>query len=200
MLRRVVWRAALPFMFVLANWPLPARGELIVRELAPGIYYGAAPESAADYRTLKALGVKTIVELRKFWHGAIKRERIQARRFGFAWRHVPIGFYPLRDGGPERVLRIVTAASRRPVYFHCNLGRDRAGLIVALYRVRFLGWSSSAAFSAMKRQQYNPKLKGLDDYFWSRCWRGFDPDDLSFTAKDESKELTAAAAGSPAHD
>ena len=190
---------ALALAFVLTNGAGAARGELAVRELAPGIYYGAAPESSADYCRLRSLGVRTVVELRKFQPRAIERERRMAGQYGLSWRHVPMGFCPLRDGGPECVLRIIANPAQQPVYFHCNLGKDRAGLIVALYRVRFLGWAPDDAFAAMKRQQFNPKLRGLDDYFWRRWHCGFCRIDASATARDESKGSTAAAGGSPAH-
>ena len=195
-------RISLPFIaamaLVLTSGADAAQGDFSVRELGPGIYYGAAPETPADYCRLRSLGVKTIVELRKFQPRAIARERRLAGQYGLAWRHVPMGFHPLRDGSPECVLRIIAGSAHQPAYFHCNLGKDRAGLIVALYRVRFLGWAPGDAFAEMKRQQFNPKLQGLDDYFWRRWRCGSCRIDASTTARDESKALTAAAGESPA--
>lgn len=145
-----------------------ARGDLPVRELAPGIYYGPPPRTAADYGQLRGLGVKTLLDLRKFWRGGIEDTRQAARHYGFAWRQAPIGFRPLRDGSPECALRVLADKGLRPVYFFCNLGKDRTGLVVALYRVRNLGWRPWTAFRAFKRQQFNPRMRGLDAYFWGR--------------------------------
>lgn len=140
----------------------------IVR-IAPGIYFGPAPRTDADYGHLQRLGIKTIVELRRFKHKAIDKERRMARAYGFCYRHVPMGFRKLRDGSPERVLRLLTDCPLHPIYVHCNLGRDRTGLVIALYRVRYQGWSRQAAKAEWKQGRFNPLLRGLDRYFKRRA-------------------------------
>jgi protein tyrosine/serine phosphatase len=57
--------------------------------------------------------------------------------------------------------------SLQPIYVHCALGRDRTGLLVALYRVRQLGWSPAAAYQEMQSQRFNRLLIGIDHYFWN---------------------------------
>lgn len=142
------------------------RAELRITEVAPGIYSGDAPRSVADYRQLQSLGIKTVVELRRFMPRAIAREQGLVATYGMAYQRIPVGFRPTRDCSPEQVLQVLTDLRRQPVYMHCNLGQDRTGLIIALYRVRYLGWGRETAFAAMKRDEFNPLLLDLNRYFW----------------------------------
>ncbi|WP_164102903.1 fused DSP-PTPase phosphatase/NAD kinase-like protein [Candidatus Laterigemmans baculatus] len=158
----------------LVAWGLatPARAELDAQEQAPGIYTGTAPTAAEDFEQLRCLGVQTIVDMRKFRPRDSRREQALAAQYGIAYHAIPLGFYPTHDDAPQRVLQLLAACADRPVYLHCQLGRDRTGLIIALYRVRHLGWSPEAAYAAMEQQEFNPLLRDLDRYFWRsvRCF------------------------------
>jgi hypothetical protein len=66
---------------------------------------------------------------------------------------------------------LLTSAHLQPVYIHCELGRDRSGLIIGLYRVRYEGWSPCAAYAEMQQFGFNERLRGLDRYFWERHGR-----------------------------
>jgi protein tyrosine/serine phosphatase len=81
----------------------------------------------------------------------------------------PIGFYPERDGSPERAVRLLTNERLYPIYVHCELGRDRSGLVVGLFRVRCQGWSVCAAYAEMQWFGFNERLRGLDRYFWNHA-------------------------------
>lgn len=139
--------------------------------IAPGIWHGPAPRKAADYAQLKCLGVQTVIEMRRYMPLAIRRERKQILAHGMNYCRAPMGFTPLKDGSPEVALRLITDGSKQPVYFHCNLGKDRVGLVIALFRVRYQGQSPQAAYQEFKSGQFNSLLKGLDNYFWQRTYR-----------------------------
>ncbi len=56
-----------------------------------------------------------------------------------------------------------------PVLVHCRAGSDRAGVLVALYRIYFQGWSKDDAKRDMLKHFHNPLLnpgpyKFLDQY------------------------------------
>lgn len=162
-LTRIFWCAA---FCALAT---PASAELNAREQAPGIYTGTAPKTASDYAELRRLQVRTVIDMRKFRPLDSRREEAMATRQGLVYHSLPIGFFPTRDGAPECVLRLLAEPRNHPVYIHCQLGRDRTGLVIALYRVRYLGWSPEAAFAAMQHQEFNPLLRDLDRYFWQHA-------------------------------
>jgi protein tyrosine/serine phosphatase len=78
-----------------------------------------------------------------------------------------VTFRPHRDGSAERALGTLADVSLHPIYIHCELGRDRVGLIAALYRVRFQGWRPQAAYAEMKCFGFRSYLRGLERYFWN---------------------------------
>jgi protein tyrosine phosphatase (PTP) superfamily phosphohydrolase (DUF442 family) len=141
------------------------RANLVIKEAGPGVYYGKPPQTADDYFRLRKLGVKTVIDMRKFQRREIAREQSTAASCGLKYRHEPVGYRPTRDCSPEAVLRILSKADEGPFYVHCLMGRDRTGLVVALYRVRCLGWSKDDAYAAMLREQFNTDLKDLERYF-----------------------------------
>lgn len=141
------------------------RADLQIKEVAPGVYYGRVPKSEADYGQLQSLGIKTVLELRRFMPGRSAREECQVTTHGMIYRHIDFGFHPTRDCSPEAALQALADPALRPIYMHCVLGRDRTGLVVALYRVRYLGWAYSKAYADMMSDRANPFLFDLPRYF-----------------------------------
>jgi hypothetical protein len=144
---------------------------LLIVEVAPGIYRGPAPETAADFRQIRDLGVRTVLDLRKFRRRKMDDTCRCARAHGMGYVRAPVSFRPQRDCSPERALRLLTSPHLQPVYIHCELGRDRSGLIIGLYRVRYEGWSPCDAYAEMQQLGFNERLRGLDRYFWERHGR-----------------------------
>ena len=54
--------------------------------------------------------------------------------------------------GALRTLR--RAEKDGPVLLHCQHGADRTGLITALYRIAYEGWSKPAALEEMQKGQF----------------------------------------------
>jgi protein-tyrosine phosphatase len=142
---------------------------LPIVEVASGIYRGPAPETAADFRQLRNLGVRTVIDLRKFRRRKMDRTCRCVQAHGMNYIAAPIGFYPERDRSPDRAVRLLANAQRYPIYIHCELGRDRSGLVIGLFRVRCQGWSVCAAYAEMQRFGFNERLRGLDRYFWNHA-------------------------------
>ena len=143
--------------------------EFTVLQIAPGVYCGPAPDNDQEYEHLQQLGVRTVLDMRKCrpLASSLEQENIHAR--GMLYRRIPVGFLPTHTGSPEEVLRLMSDPCCQPIYVHCSLGRDRTGLMVALYRVRYLGWDPQHAYAAMEEHQYNPLLRDLDRYFWQNA-------------------------------
>jgi len=144
----------------------PARADLQIAVVSPGIYRGPAPHTAADYRQLQALGIKTVLDVRKFRRRQMADECRCVRAYGMTYIQAPVAFRPERDGSAERALRTLADARLHPIYIHCELGRDRSGLIIGLYRVRCEGWSLCSAYCEMKRFGFRSFFRGLERYFW----------------------------------
>jgi len=116
-----------------------------VGRVGPGIFRGAQPEPEG-YATLKAMGVRTVVNLR-VRHG--EREAVEAA--GMRYVEMPMSF--LRKADPAAVrktLSVMTDPANQPVFVHCSVGMDRSGVVVAVYRMEVDGWSTEEAEAEME--------------------------------------------------
>jgi tyrosine-protein phosphatase SIW14 len=118
-----------------------------VARIAPGIYRGDQP-SRDGLRTLKSMGVRTVINLRHY-HG--KGEERACRELGLDYVRIALATTDEpSDESTRRFLAIVTDPKRQPVYFHCWRGKDRTGAMAAVYRVAVEGWSAEDALAEME--------------------------------------------------
>src|SRR5437868_12266276 len=113
--------------------------------IVPGLWRGRCPLTQKHYEQLKAMGFRTILDMRGVQPVQSWFERRQAPRYGLEYRQVPLSFHPLKDGSGEVVLAAMQDESAYPMYVHCELDRDRTSAIVGVYRIRVQGWSPEAA-------------------------------------------------------
>ena len=108
------------------------------------LYRGAQPKPNG-LEKLKALGVKTIVNLRGE-DDHTRGEGEEARTLGLTYYNIPFPeFSRPKDEAVQRVLDIVNAPENQPVFVHCRLGEDRTGTIIACYRISHDGWNAADA-------------------------------------------------------
>ena len=121
------------------------RGPTRFAQVTPTLYRGGEPsdEQMAD---LSALGVRTIIDLRNR-PLEVAAEQASAAKVGIQALNFP--FSGLSEPDPAILQRAVAAIEAAPpgaVYVHCQQGRDRTSLIVALYRVWVQGWEPKVAW------------------------------------------------------
>lgn len=109
-------------------------------------FYRSAQPDAQGFRALATqYGVRTVVSLRAFNSDEILTRGLNLRlvRFKIHTWHIE------REDvvGALRALR--SAAKVGPVLLHCQHGADRTGLITALYRILYEGWSKQSATEEM---------------------------------------------------
>lgn len=114
-------------------------------QLTPDVWRGRAPYFRSSYEELRALGVRTVVDLRGNQPFASAIEKWRVERMGMTYRKVPFRFSPFRDWDDRRVLAAMTSAADYPMYVHCNVDKDRTSVAVAAFRVKALGWDPRAA-------------------------------------------------------
>lgn len=120
-----------------------------------GLYRGAQP-GVLDLKALKASGVKTIINLRA-------DEEIDANEATFArkngLKYINIGMTGVKgptEGQIKQFLKITQDPDLRPVYVHCQYGRDRTGAMVGLYRLYESGWGFDQAYQEMLDNGFRP--------------------------------------------
>ena len=121
-----------------------------VGRVAPGVFRGAQPVKNG-YATLKAMGIKTVIDMR-----TTANEQKEVEAAGMTPIAVPIEM--TRDGLQEKVDRVVALLAdptNQPVYVHCRHGQDRTGIVVAAYRLKQQKWNLSDAEAEMQSFGFN---------------------------------------------
>jgi protein tyrosine/serine phosphatase len=132
---------------VFARRLVEARGVAYAAEVAPGLYRGGQPDEQG-IAWLKAMGIRTIVNLRHF-HGDRERRRVEAA--GLVYHRIALeSSDPPAAAQVGRFLELVRDHTLRPMYVHCKHGVDRTGAMMAVYRMEEEGWSNADAFAEMK--------------------------------------------------
>ena len=110
------------------------------------LLFRSAELDGSDAAKLHELGIKSIVNLRHFSRGGDRRA------FGdqFWLANKPLQSWEIRPAQIADVLRTIRERQKEgAVLVHCYHGADRTGLVVAMYRVIYQGWSLDAARSEM---------------------------------------------------
>jgi tyrosine-protein phosphatase SIW14 len=132
------------------QWAQPVAGKGLsnTHAVSPMLYRGAQP-TADGFKTLEAMGVKSIVNLRNLHSD---RDAMKGRGMKYFRLHVDT-LLP-EEHEVESFVRILARAENLPVFIHCRQGSDRTGLMVAAYRIVFQGWSKEHAIQEMRDGGY----------------------------------------------
>ena len=142
------------------------------------LFRGAQPNES-DYKDLKTLGVKTVIDLTDSPKDYEKRD---VEALGMRYVNIPMSdsSYPKAEQ-INAFLKLVNDSSTGTMYIHCAGGRHRTGVMGAVYRFNVNHWNLDQAYAEMK------------DYdFYTRFGHG----DLKTFVEDYSQKMpkTSAAA------
>jgi len=139
-------------------------------ELSPGLFRGGRP-SEAGLRKLAALGITTIINLENDERVVEAESRIAAElgmqvlKFPMEWISTP------NDSDVNQILELMRTRGATKIYVHCQHGKDRTGVIVALHRVLTEGLDANAAYDEMLSFGFSRFLFKLENYYWKRAKR-----------------------------
>jgi protein tyrosine/serine phosphatase len=114
-----------------------------LHKVSDDLYRGAQP-TAEGFKSLKEMGIKTVVNLRSFHSDTDEMEGL-----AFDYVDIPVKAWHAEDEDVVRFLKIVTDKTKAPVFVHCEYGADRTGMMVAIYRIAVQGWSKEDAMKEM---------------------------------------------------
>lgn len=163
-------------------------------EVSPVIYRGSRASSDEDRVLLLNKGIKTIINLQgePRERTSVYGDREFARTHGMNFIHAPlhsewfylgsvplpkIPFSPINEASIIKALKATMDPTLQPVYVHCSHGKDRTGLVIALYRVFVEGMDKDQAFHEMRSIGYTPfefmigKYYKENAYIGSPLWR-----------------------------
>jgi len=157
------------------------------------LYRGGRPK-LADLRYLQSLNVRTVINLQggdlknpryrafmKWWEpgelaDAITAEKNLSESLGILFFTKQLdAIDPVSDEDDVRIdeiLAIIGNAAAQPVFVHCEHGVDRTGLIIALYKVKYMGMSPDDAYNEWRASGHKgigTVFTGhLDEYYWRK--------------------------------
>ena len=128
------------------------------------IYRGGQP-TAQGWTSLKQLGVKTVVDLRRDGKHSVKAEQQAVEAAGMHYINVPLkNIVAPSDENISKVLTLLQSSEDGPVFVHCRGGVDRTGTVIACYRIAHDGWRNQAALDEAKSYGMHWREVGLKRY------------------------------------
>jgi len=166
-------------------------------QVSDGIYRGGRPDFSA-FPLLQKYHVKTVIDLQggdanipffgwlmdDFEPGEkpamIAQERALSLQLGFQFANYPLSSIKNVSSTETKwinqILALMADPVNQPVFIHCEHGHDRTGLIIALYRVFYEGWTANAAHDEMMQMGHggigNQILTGAMDRYFRKATKG----------------------------
>lgn len=157
------------------------------------IFRGGRPGGENSFQELKAMGIKTVIDLQGGdignsmfgWVAGVLEpgenpswisfEKQGIESLGMKFVNVPINsladINSAQGYGLGHAIALMNDPKNQPVYVHCEHGVDRTGLLVALYRVYYQKWTREAAHDemvAMGHGFFRQLFTGdMDEFFWA---------------------------------
>ena len=129
--------------------PVDLAGVPNLHRVTPLIYRSAQP-SAEGFHNLAKIGVKTVINLRR-----TVDDSPLAVGTGLALIHIKITTRHVTDENGAKIAQALRALrdaqSTGPVLLHCTHGADRTGMIAALWRMLYQGWSRDQALEELQQ-------------------------------------------------
>ena len=136
-------------------------------------FYRGAQPNEQDYKDLKGLGIKTVIDLRS---DPESYEKGDVEALGMRYINIPMSDsdYPKTDQVNE-FLKLVDDPSTGKFFVHCAGGRHRTGVMGAVYRFNHYHWNFDQVYAEMKDYDFytrfgHGKLKDfVQDYALSQA-------------------------------
>jgi len=154
-------------------------------QLDDQFYRGARPKPE-EFRSLAALGIKTVIDLTD---NSMEREKPAVEAAGMRYVNIAIEDKTSPSAAQiDEFLKVANDPATGKFYVHCAGGRHRTGLIAAVYRFNHDNWNFDQAYAEMKQYDFytsNGHGKQLD--FVRDYWQ-------EFHAKQAGAAVSATAA------
>lgn len=133
-----------------SSWAQPVAMEGVpnLHRITDKLYRSGQP-TPEGMRSLKELGIWTVISLRSF-----HSDRDEMGDLPFRYEHIYMKAWHPEEKEVVEFLKIVTGPGTGRVLFHCLHGADRTGTMCALYRVAVQGWTKEEAIREMSEGGY----------------------------------------------
>ena len=138
-----------------------------LRVVTPGVLYRSGELTASGFiEAFERFKIRTIVNLQDeypdpdlpegYWLGASVKESSLCHDMGVKYVHIPPDLLSPQDAPYQRpaaidhFLAVMDEPANYPVLIHCRAGLHRTGVITAVYRMEYCGWTPSQALEELK--------------------------------------------------
>jgi protein tyrosine/serine phosphatase len=130
--------------------PLALEGAPNLHQVEKNFFRSAQPDATGFKGLSTTHGVRTVVSLRSF-----NADEPMAAGLDLKLERVRINTWNIKRKDVVTALQNLRRASRdAPVLLHCQHGADRTGMISALYRILYQGWSKDAVLDEMQNGMF----------------------------------------------
>ncbi len=151
-----------------------------LRAIEPGQVYRSGQMTAEGFaNAIRAYGIRTVLNLqddnpnpnlpRTFFDRRSIRESEVCEQLGVDYRLIGVGLlYPRtidapRDGkyarppAVDEFLKLMDDPSAYPILFHCKAGLHRTGILAAIYRMEYQGWTHQQAYEELRANGFGDR-------------------------------------------
>lgn len=138
-----------------------------LREVAPGRVYRSGELTADGFReAVRRYHLRTIINLQdeypdpdlplSYFNRRTVKESELCRQLGVRYVHLPPDLIPRhrvpaeRPESIDRFLALMDDPDAYPVLIHCRAGLHRTGVVLAVYRMEYEGWTPRQAIAEVK--------------------------------------------------
>ena len=131
-----------------SSWAVPVEkpGLPNLFRVTDTLYRGAQPP-VEGFSELKAMGIKTVLNLRSFHTDDLGSS-------GLRYFSIPENSWHPEEEDVVEFLKIVSDTNNLPLFVHCKHGADRTGTMCAVYRIAVQGWTKDEAIREMTEGGY----------------------------------------------
>jgi protein tyrosine/serine phosphatase len=117
-----------------------------------GVLYRSGQPRGLGLEFVKLYGIRTLINLREPDRKGIPEEKAFAAENGLQFYNFSIGSSAAEiDETVKRFLSIVADKSNWPILVHCSRGKERSGVLSAIYRIEYDRWSNDDALEETYR-------------------------------------------------
>jgi protein tyrosine phosphatase (PTP) superfamily phosphohydrolase (DUF442 family) len=114
-------------------------------EVTPTLYRGAQP-TPQGFEQLRRMGISIVIDTRG---GSREDERKLVAKLGMKYVQIPWHCVYPKDRVVVKFLSVIRDHPGNKIFVHCKTGDDRTGLMIAVWRMAYQGWTAKEALEEM---------------------------------------------------
>jgi protein tyrosine phosphatase (PTP) superfamily phosphohydrolase (DUF442 family) len=127
------------------------------RVVSHGVLYRSGQPRGLGLQWVRVRGIRTLVNLRSPESSGTAEEQAFAERHGLHFHNIHVGIKRNRIAtSVDEFLQIIGDPGNYPVLVHCSRGKERSGVMSAIYRIEQDRWPNERALEEMYRLGVSP--------------------------------------------